>query len=269
MTDLSTPGEINAAVDNKTMAHAIGKAGGHDGYVVDGVDLADNFAQIDPSGVTAFDETAQNEHEITISGGEAFVWGWLVRDTETTVSVPENTTSTVSAGFDLSATLGSGESPAESANVILGTADDFAEIDPRVELFEVTADGTSITDVTDVRPLGRGEAESPLFSGGVFDEAITAPRYRFTADGSAGRFMYDTEMNGQKVHFQREVTSAETAMTFSGTNVGVNETEPAVPLEVGGAIQSEGDRVPTADDDMHFVVSPTEPDEYDVWFEVQ
>lgn len=269
MTDLSTPGEINAAVDNKTMAHAIGKAGGHDGYVVDGVDLADNFAQVDPSGVSQFAETARSGHNITISGGEAFVWGWLVRDTETTVSVPENTTSTVSAGFDLSATLGSGESPAESANVILGTADDFAEIDPRVELFEVQADGTSITDVTDVRPLGRGEAESPLFSGGEFDEAITAPRYRFPPDGSAGRFIYDVEQNGQKMHFQREVAAGETALTFAGTNVGVNNVEPSVPLDVGGAIQSEGDRVPTADEDMHFVVSSSEPDEYDVWFEVQ
>lgn len=287
MTDLTTPGEINAAVDNTTMGHAMSKAGGHGGYIVDGVDLAANFPALNTSGIVNFAYENNNGLDATFNGGEAFISGWLARDTQTTLSLPANSITTIYVGYDASAVLNSGQSPADSQNIILGPGSDFEAADPRVAIYDISTDGSGVVGVTDQRPLGRGHVDSEVFasasefgslqsdynsfreSGGSVGGAFTAPRYRFPADGSAARFMYDTEITGQKLHFQREVSSAETSITVSGTNVGVNDVEPSVPLDVGGAIQSEGDRVPTADDDMHFVVSSSEPDEYDVWFEVE
>lgn len=73
--------------------------------------------------------------------------------------------------------------------------------------------------------------------------------YRLEAStGSTGRLFYDRGLNGEKFHFQRAIDSSETALTFSGTNVGVNDTSPSSALDVGGRIQQEGNDVVDSSD---------------------
>lgn len=61
---------------------------------------------------------------------------------------------------------------------------------------------------------------------------------RLQSDDAASRVYYDEDGSGQPVHFQREASSSETALTFSGTNVGIGSaTDPSSDLEVGGDVE--------------------------------
>lgn len=164
MTDLTSPGEINAVVDNKSIAHSISKAGGHSGYVVDGTDIATFYSDIDTTSINAFAHLSTSGLDMTFDGGEAFVYGWLCRDTQTTVSLPSSSVVTVSVGFNANALLSAGETPADNDNVILDTDAGFDADDPKLPLYEVETTDTAVSSVTDVRPLGQIEADSPWIS---------------------------------------------------------------------------------------------------------
>lgn len=180
MTDLTTPGEVDAEIDNISMAHAIGKAGGHDGYVVNGVDLAGNFSALDNAGINSFEHSSDTGLEFTVDGGEAFVWGWLARDVPTTVQLPASSTVTVAVGFNLGAILSAGQSPADSQNILVGVNNDPADSvdfadgrDPYLPLYEVSTDSVGVTSVTDVRQIGRSEANPPWSS--TYEHPDTLP----------------------------------------------------------------------------------------------
>ena len=155
MTDLVTPGEIDAEADNLSLGHALAKATPVP-WVVDGVDIADNYAAIDTNALNAFsyNDGDTSGLDAVFDGGEAYVFGWLVRDRSTTVSVPGSTISTVYLGYDASAILASGEAPEDSENVILGLDGAFSSGDPRVPLYEVEAGSSVINSVTRVTRVG-------------------------------------------------------------------------------------------------------------------
>ena len=50
-----------------------------------------------------------------------------------------------------------------------------------------------------------------------------------------GRIQYDVAKNGDPFHIQRDATAAETAITVSGTNVGINDINPSSPLTISGS----------------------------------
>lgn len=154
MTDLATPGEIDAAADNRSTGHALQK-GGVGPWVVDGVDISDAYTSIDTAGVNAFahDATASAGLDAVFDGGEAYVAGWLVRDTQTTVTLPDGATTTVYVGYDPDAALATGEAPADSQNVIVGQASAFGVNDPRTPIYDVTTAAGAIDTVTDRRLL--------------------------------------------------------------------------------------------------------------------
>lgn len=158
MTDLATPGEIDAAADNRSTGYALRK-GGVGPWIVNGVDIADAYASVDTTGVNAFahDSAASTGLDAVFDGGEAYVAGWLVRDTQTTVTLPDDATSTVYVGYDPDAALASGEAPADSQNVIVGLAGAFGANDPRTPIYDVTTAAGAIDTVTDRRVL-----EAPL-----------------------------------------------------------------------------------------------------------
>lgn len=165
MTDLSTPGEVDASIDNTSAGHAIAKAG-TGAWIVDGADIAGVYSSLDETALNAFNynTTDSGGRDAVIDPGEAYVGGWLCRDTQTTVTLPANTTTTVYAGYDASAALASGEAPADSTNVIVGPDGNFAPEDPRTAIWAFDTDSSSITGSTDLRQLRKPIEFDPVAS---------------------------------------------------------------------------------------------------------
>lgn len=253
MTDLTTPGEVNAAVDNKSTAHAISKAGGHSGYVVEGVDIASFYPEIMTANLNGFAHVSTTGLDIVLDGGEAFVWGWLCRDRQTTITLPASATTRVCVGFNPDAVLTTGQAPTNNDNIILDVESAFTNGAPKLPLYEVTTTATAVSTINDVRPLGPASANSNTFatkalrteyesfrsSGGAIGGPITIPRLIF--DEGTVRILYDQDKTGDPIYIQRDIASTETALSIVGTNVGVGtETTPEVQLDVQGKIHKDG-----------------------------
>jgi hypothetical protein len=94
--------------------------------------------------------------DVTVDAGEGFLGGWCARDSQTTISVPANTTATVELAWSLDAVF----DPNTQSNRDLADevrVDLSQNIDPEypsTELFDVSTDGAGITDTTDRRRLG-------------------------------------------------------------------------------------------------------------------
>lgn len=74
-----------------------------------------------------------------------------------------------------------------------------------------------------------------------FSGVITAPRFQLEPGGDR-RIIYDDNKNGEKLFFQRDLSSSETAITISGVQVGFGGiTSPSYDLDVGGTINASGD----------------------------
>lgn len=157
MTDLSNPGEINAEADNLAAAHSWEKAG-TGAWIVDGVDIAHLFTSIDPADVNAFEIGSTSALDVTFYGGEAWgIGGWLVRDSLTSVTVPDDAMTTIYVGLDLDVVVDieGGESPADVDHIIIGPDSHFDEGDPRAPIWDVEASGGSVVDTTDRRVLDK------------------------------------------------------------------------------------------------------------------
>lgn len=259
MTDLTTPGEIGAAADNRTAGWAWAETNIHP-WIHPSSFLSGDYSSIDTTGVNAFQYSATDSTGLTavFDGGEGFIYGWLVRDTQSSVDLPANASrETVYVGYNPGASLASGEAPADSANVIVGTSSAFASTDPRIEIYDFDTDGSSITNVYDRRRTRRA-VEYDNFEGVVkvvtddgstraFDVDMESGLTRALEDFEVGggRIYYDSDKTGKTVHVQRDKTSAETALTFEGTDVGVGgQTAPTYPLDVNGMVKSSDGFVP-------------------------
>jgi hypothetical protein len=139
---------------------------------------------------------ATSGFNITIDAGEGFVSGWCTRDSQTTITVPGSTTSTVVLAWSLDAVFDPNIDPnrdlADEVRVDLETNVDGQY--PKTELFDVTADANAITDTTDRRRLG------PTVTADRVDtqDALNLPVYQTLSDVPAlpeGTIVYveDTE----------------------------------------------------------------------------
>lgn len=160
MSDLVTPGEVDAAIDNRSAGAAWAKAG--EPWIVDGIDIADTFTSLDDTGINSFRHSTSTGLTVTISGGEAYVAGWLARDRTTDVDLPASSTSVVYVGYDAGAILADTETPPENDNVIVGLEGAFAADDPRTPIWEFTTDADSVTASTDLRQLQKPITFDPI-----------------------------------------------------------------------------------------------------------
>lgn len=216
MTDLSTPGEINAAVDNVSTAHAIEKAGGHSGYIVDGTDISEFYSDLSSADIDGFAYQGSTGLDVTVAGGEAFCAGWFCRDRMTTVTLDANTTTTVYAGFDLLAVLdlAGGESPADNENVIIGPASAFPAESPRLALYEFTTDGSSVTASEDLRALG-----DPNMSGDPLSDEQVTYLEDFYVPISGGTFTGETTVDADLLVFGNQLYSSGEIRARDGLSV--------------------------------------------------
>jgi hypothetical protein len=118
--------------------------------------------------------------DITIDAGEGFISGWCARDTQTTITVPGSTTSTVVLAWSLDAIFDPNVDPnrdlADEVRVDLETNVDSQY--PKTELFDVTADSNAITGTTDRRRLGPTVTADRVDS----QDALNLPRYATKSD---------------------------------------------------------------------------------------
>lgn len=162
MSDLVTPGEVDAEIDSTSAGHAMGKAG-IGAWIVDGADIASVYSSLDETVLNAFNynTTDSSGLDAVIDPGEAYVSGWLCRDVQTTVTLPASDTVDVYLGYDASAILSSGTAPADNENIIIGLDGDFAAEDPRTHIWTFATDGSSIIDNLDERQLQKPIEHTP------------------------------------------------------------------------------------------------------------
>ena len=146
MTDKVNP-SFNSRAGSFETAGVLAKAGSSEGYIQYGdkpTQVSVHESELDETAYDAFSQTNAGL-DVTIAPGEAIVYGaWLARDVDTVVTVPDDSTTTIYLGWDSSA----------GNTVIIGPDADFAPKDQRIELFEVTTAGGSVSSVEDNRRLG-------------------------------------------------------------------------------------------------------------------
>lgn len=139
MTDLVNP-SYNRDADSFLLSGTINGVSGLEDYVVPATDSPTRLAQaesVDEQNLNAFAESSTNSSfNVTIDGGEAFVYGtWVLRDTQTTVSLDSNTTGqVVYVGWQR-------QSP---NSAIIGLESAFTADDPKMELYSFDTDSTGV-----------------------------------------------------------------------------------------------------------------------------
>jgi len=161
-------------------AGAIAYGGSVDGFIVDGTEPTDISIQDVDLNEGLYDTFSQSSSTssltVSIAGGEAFVFGsWLAIDDTTTVSLDASTAGqTVYIGWNKNA----------SNDVIIGTDDAFSsaasDTDQRIPLYEFDTDGSGVTNVTDLRQVGKKDVVSAL----DVAEELQVPAYEDTSDAT-------------------------------------------------------------------------------------
>lgn len=155
MTQKANP-SVNRPAEAFKTAGAIALAGGSDpGYVSPAANPSEISVQdsgIDDEALNAFAQTSsESSLDVTIDGGEAFVYGsYLAIDSSTTVSLEDSTS-------DQTVFVGWNKDGANDVIVGLQSAFDNASdnTDKKIELFEFDTDGSGVTSVTDLREIGQ------------------------------------------------------------------------------------------------------------------
>jgi hypothetical protein len=194
MTDRVQPGAIDSVVRNDELAQVFGQFS--EGWIKPGNRPPSTAAvrrpEITETALNGFSLVSTSGFDITIDAGEGFVSGWCARDSQTTITVPGSTTSTVVLAWSLDAVFDPNVDPnrdlADEVRVDLETNIDDQY--PKTELFDVTADASSITGTTDRRRLG------PTVTSDRVDtqDALNLPRYAtendVPADLAEGTLVY-------------------------------------------------------------------------------
>ena len=179
MTQKVNPSPVRPAEAFKT-AGAIALAGGiEEGYVTSQPsELSVQDGSIDETALDSFSESHTTSNlDVTISGGEAFIYGsWVATDEQTTVTLDADTTGqTVYLGWDKDASNG----------VIIGLESAFettaSNTDKKIPLYEFDTDSSGVTSVTEQRNIDKTEQTATL----DVAKALGLPIYADPANANA------------------------------------------------------------------------------------
>jgi len=176
MTDKANP-SVNRPIDAFETAGAIAYGGSRYGFVVESDDptpMSVQDSSIDDAALNEFDATTSpSTLDVTIDPGEAIVFGsWIVRDTETTVTLaPNEEEQVVYVGWNKNGT----------DDVIVGLEEDFAaasgDADAKIDLWTFDTDGVGVDSVVDERSIGYSQGEQ------TFTDDVTLQANLFGAEG--------------------------------------------------------------------------------------
>jgi len=183
MTDRAQIGARGSPIHTVEYGEGFGQFS--DGWVVpadESTRSAQASSKIDETVLNAFDASwSSGSLTVTIDPGEAFVDGWLARDTSTDVDLAASTNGqTVFAGWDVSAVYSENEHANRDAadTVIVGLEAAFQDLDPKVPLWTFDTDGAGVTSVVDERDLGSTATPEQLRA----QDVLRVPVYASTAD---------------------------------------------------------------------------------------
>jgi len=181
MTDRAQPGAIDSVIRNDELAQVFDKF--TEGFVVPAAEPT-AAAQRRPD----IDETALDEFRlsgvsagsltVTVEPGEAFIGGWMCRDTPTTVSLPANDTARIVAGYSTNAIfdpqVDADRDDADKAFIQLqrNTDPEF----PQSVIHRVTTDGTGVIDDERVAAVGAQVSVDNLIIDSVNSITDATPR---------------------------------------------------------------------------------------------
>lgn len=172
MTQKVNPSEFRPAEAFKT-AGAIALAGGSsDGWISSSSSPSDLSVQdtgVTESNLNAFSaSTSSSSLDVTIDGGEAFIYGsWVVKDSTSTVTLDASTSDqTVYVGWDKNGTN----------QVIVGLESAFEtatdNTDEKIPIYSFNTDSTGVTSADDLRSIGKTITQSRSLKSGDVIQVI-------------------------------------------------------------------------------------------------
>jgi hypothetical protein len=181
MTERANPSVSRPLEAYKTAGAIALASGSKDGWISPSDETSDISIQdpaIDEGSLNQFEENSTNSSfDITISPGEGFVFGsWVVKDTETTVSLaPSTVDQTVYLGWNNN----------EANDVVIGLRSAFNtesnDMDQKIPLYDYTTDSSGVTSVTDRRVIGKLIESSAV----EISEKLGLPVYEESVNASA------------------------------------------------------------------------------------
>jgi hypothetical protein len=175
MTDRAQPGAISSLLRNDELAQALDSF--TTGGIVSGSNPTDSSirrSDIDETVLDAFSLTSSaSSLDVTIAPGEAFVGGWLCRDTSTTLTLPANATADIVIGHATDAIFDPNVDPDRDAadEVIVDLAGNVPADIPQVVAHRVETDGSGVTSASRVATVG---GFSEVDAGSVQADTVSA-----------------------------------------------------------------------------------------------
>ena len=195
MTDRAQIGARGSPIHTVEYGEGFGQFS--DGWVVpadESTRSAQASSKIDETVLNAFDASwSSGSLTVTIDPGEAFVDGWLARDSSTDVDLATDTAGqTVYVGWDVSAIYSEGEHADrdDADRVIIGLEGAFGELYPKVELWTFDTDGAGVTSVVDERDLGSTATPEQLRAQDVLRVPVYASKADIPGDLPAGTIVF-------------------------------------------------------------------------------
>lgn len=154
MVEKSNP-SVNRPIEAFKTAGAIAYGGSGKGFISRAnspTDLSVQDNEINEDNLNAFDQTSNPDSiQVTIDGGEAFIFGsWVAKDTNTTVILEAS---------ENNQTIYVGWNKGGSNDVIIGTSSEFdnssGNADKKLPLFTYDTDSSGVVNYSDKRRLGR------------------------------------------------------------------------------------------------------------------
>jgi hypothetical protein len=148
MTDRAQPGAISSLVRNDELAQALTSF--TQGGIVSGSDPTDASIRRSDIDETALDEfsltSSASSLDVTVAPGEAFLGGWLCRDTNTTLTLPPNATTDIVIGHSTDALFDPNVDPDRDAadEVIVDISSNVPADIPLVVAHRVETDGSGV-----------------------------------------------------------------------------------------------------------------------------
>lgn len=233
---------------NRTIrAHQLGAAARHAGlfdWIAEpNIDYFAAEAGLTGTPLNAFAESSSSGSlTVEIDTGEGFVNGrWVARDETTDVTLPASDVVRVAIGaaygqpdtirIDTESAFGSNESPVPlfeyttDSNGVIGSPEDLRVVGPLMQ-----------QDYDDPRRIELRDNVRLDYNGGRM-EGIN----RLDFDDGTTRILWDRDTNGDALFFQRDISSAQTALALVGTSVGIGTiVDPQDTLHVGGHGRFDG-----------------------------
>jgi hypothetical protein len=158
MTDRAQPGAIDSIVRNDELAQAL------DSFTTGGIvsgsnptDASIRRSDIDETALDAFSlSSSAASFDVTVAPGEAFLGGWLCRDTSTTLTLPTNATTDIVIGHATDAVFDPNVDPDRDAadEVVVDISANVAADIPQAIAHRVDTDGSGVTSASRVATVG-------------------------------------------------------------------------------------------------------------------